>query len=191
MADSNINAKLMKALQAMANPVKDTKGHNYKYAQLDQVMEIVKPALYANGLAIKQGIGPDYSDGKPLLITEVFDETATLALDRRPIKIMDDPQKQGSYETYMRRYALLTVFGLAPEDDDGQAAKPQQKPRAKAKAPDNDGQAKGRLWKAMTDYCRRNGVDHNAEIEELGGSEFIGRQSADWLNARADYYEAN
>lgn len=195
MTDS-FNAKLMRALQSMSNPIKDTSGHHYKYAQLDQVMDVIKPALEASGLSVRQGI--KWFGDKYDLETIVFDESGEHVLDQRPVKIMDDPQKQGSYETYMRRYALLTVFGLAPEDDDGQAAKPSQKPREATRGPQAKQQhqtpeeaAKQRLWAAIKGYCQRNGTDPNAELEELGGKEVMAAKDANWLNARAEFYEAN
>lgn len=184
MADK-FNARLMAAMQLMGNPVKDTKGHNYKYAQLDQVTDVVKPALYSNGLAFRQENVRE--GGEALLKTVVFDEAEERVMDTRPIPDNADPQKRGSWETYQRRYALLTVFGLAPEDDDGAAAKPAQK----AKAPSQAYEAKRRLKAAMQDYCERHGVSFKAEAEELGGNDHINAQSAEWLNAKADYYEAN
>ena len=42
------------------------------------------------------------------------------ALVMRPVK--DDPQGVGSCITYARRYALAAIAGVAPEDDDGNAA---------------------------------------------------------------------
>ena len=191
-----LNAKLMAAMQAMGNPVRDTKGHNYKYAQLDQVMDVIKPALAANGLAVRQGAK---LEGSFLLLeTVVFDGDEERVMDVRPIEHMADPQKQGSYETYMRRYALLTVFGLAPEDDDGQAAKPSQKPREAARraqggkpAPTPQEAAKARLWAAMQAYGKRNGIDPNDELDELGGPQVLAEKDAAWLNDRAEYYEAN
>jgi hypothetical protein len=44
-----------------------------------------------------------------------------------------DPQKMGGAITYYRRYSLLALLGLAPEDDDGNAA---SKPAPPAKAPE-------------------------------------------------------
>ena len=38
----------------LRNPTKDTKGHNYKYAQLDQILEILKPVLAKYDLGIMQ-----------------------------------------------------------------------------------------------------------------------------------------
>lgn len=196
MSELTFEQRLSVALHGMGNPVKDTKGHNYKYAQLDQVMDVIKPALYEAGLAVRQGVR-EGSDGF-LLETIVFGDTESRVLDVRPIRVMEDPQKQGSYETYMRRYALLTVFGLAPEDDDGQAAKPSQKPREATRRPQAKQQhqtpeeaAKQRLWAAIKGYCQRNGTDPNAELEELGGKEVMAAKDANWLNARAEFYEAN
>jgi hypothetical protein len=44
----------------------------------------------------------------------------------KPVK--DDPQGVGSCITYARRYALAAIVGVAPEDDDGNAASLPQKP---------------------------------------------------------------
>jgi hypothetical protein len=38
----------------------------------------------------------------------------------QPVKA--DPQGEGSALTYARRYALMAIAGIAPEDDDGNAA---------------------------------------------------------------------
>lgn len=51
--------------------------------------------------------------------------------------------------------------------------------------------AKARLWGAMKEYCKRKGINQDAELAELGGKEFIASQSVEWLNAKTDFYEAN
>ena len=40
----------------------------------------------------------------------------------------NDPQSIGSAITYFRRYALMAVLGIAPEDDDGASVMPYPKP---------------------------------------------------------------
>lgn len=157
MSEQSFNAKLMSALRMMENPVKDTRGHNYKYAQLDQVMDVVKPALFKNGLAVRQGT--KLNGGFLILETTVFDEAEARVMDERTIEHMVDPQKQGSYETYMRRYALLTVFGLAPEDDDGQAARQPQKPSKVSRGNADRNEAVTRLYAALGAYADKNGAD--------------------------------
>jgi hypothetical protein len=41
-----------------------------------------------------------------------------------------DPQGYGSALTYARRYSLMAACGIAPEDDDGNAASKPRKPAA-------------------------------------------------------------
>ena len=118
MAMSDAMARFAKAKASMPAPKKDTDGYNYKYATLGQVRSIVCPALAAHGLADLQWM----ADG--LLHTKVVDVGTgeDVVHDMRPTLQQGTDQQRGSSETYQRRYALLTVCGLAPEDDDGASA---------------------------------------------------------------------
>lgn len=128
--------KLVRAMQAMANPKKDktatvpTKSggkYTYKYTQLDDVIGVIRPPLLENGLVMLQGV--EVTESGMYLTCRVTDGTCVEVLDRRRFDPKGDPQQQGSYETYMRRYQLLTAFGLAGEDDDGASASPQSQGR--------------------------------------------------------------
>lgn len=130
--ERSFNKRLMDAMAEMENPTKGktakvpTKNggsYQYNYESLDQVLEIVDPALANNGLRQRQRQGWHEGCNSFVLETIVFDDTEERIMDTRPIKPQADAQKDGSYETYMRRYALKTVFGLAGEDDDGAATK--------------------------------------------------------------------
>ena len=126
------SAALGKAISEMANPVRnaeaDVKKYKYKYATLEQVAGIVQPALMANGLYFTQGVF--HSADGAYLETHVVDSEngETLLVDSRPLSLVGDAQRDGSMETYMRRYALMTAFALAPTDDDGAAASGGSKP---------------------------------------------------------------
>lgn len=125
--ERTIYQRLMDAMAAMENPKKDklAKGakFNYNYESLDQVLECVRPHLAANGLCLSQG--QEWRDGRGyVLVTAVFDAGGKLVMDERPMRDFgNDAQAAGSWETYMRRYALRSAFGLAGEDDDGAATK--------------------------------------------------------------------
>jgi len=100
-----------------------------KYADLSEVVEAVVPALNGAGIGVMQF--PAF-DGENVSITTVFihesGASITGTLDLRPSKI--DPQGIGSATTYGRRYSLLAMSGMAPEDDDGNAASgPRQEQR--------------------------------------------------------------
>ena len=112
--------RLADSMAAMPNPVKDTKAYNYKYETLDQVLSIVQPALMKNDLLVTQGVTRSES-GVWYLVTTLHDLTddTSRTIDARPLDFGPDQQKNGSYETYARRYALKTCFGLCGEDDDG------------------------------------------------------------------------
>ncbi len=120
------NERLLEAMQEMVNPTKASvatvqmKGggkYTYKYETLDQVLAIVRPALMRNGFGLTQYV----KDG--FLCTAVFDVSEIRIMDERQVPNTSDPQAFGSWETYMRRYSLRSVFGLCGEDDDGAAAK--------------------------------------------------------------------
>lgn len=122
--DKPLLKSLYEAIADMQNPVKDTSGYGYKYATLDQVVGIIRPALRAHGCDFYQKMR--VREQHMVLETVVFNEDTSLTLDERIVQYNGDAQKFGSFETYMRRYALMTVFGLAGEDDDGQRTKPAQ-----------------------------------------------------------------
>jgi hypothetical protein len=94
-----------------------------KYADLSSVWEACRKALTANGLSVVQGTenGPD---GGSVAVTTMLLHSSgqwmSSTLTMRPTK--DDPQGFGSACTYARRYALAAMVGVAPEDDDGNAA---------------------------------------------------------------------
>lgn len=73
----------------------------------------------------------------------------------------------------------------------------EESPESESKAPtivtpsDPTAAAKTRLWKALQDHCSAHGLSMDAELELLGGKAFIKEQNADWLNAKAEYYENN
>lgn len=105
------------ALKTSANPA-----FKSRYADLAVCLDAVAPALHRHGLALLQRTHPD-ADGvavETLLIHE-SGETISGGILRLPAA-KRDPQGFGSALTYARRYSLMAVCGIAPEDDDGNAA---------------------------------------------------------------------
>ena len=117
--------KAMAAAQAEMKPVyKDAKNDAFKgsrYATLAAVCEVVIPIMSKHGLAVLQA--PGSANGEVTVETIIGHASGTMmrtSLALRPTKA--DPQGVGSAITYGRRYALLSLAGVAPEDDDGNAA---------------------------------------------------------------------
>jgi hypothetical protein len=110
------------ALKSSTNP-----HFRSKYADLATCVEAVIDALHAHGFGLIQ-ITHDCETGVKVetrIIHESGDSINFGVLHVPAVK--SDPQGYGSALTYARRYSLMTALGLAPEDDDGNAA---SKPRA-------------------------------------------------------------
>lgn len=139
MAETTFNSKLLAAMKAMSNPKKDTNAYKYKYAQLDQVLGIVRPALQEQGLEIRWEQEITLSEhGACVAIQKlyVFDANEEHLVDARIVNDKAPIQERGSEETYLRRYALQSVFALAAEDDDGkQVQKTAESAKNAARAP--------------------------------------------------------
>jgi hypothetical protein len=90
-----------------------------KYANLEAVMEACSDALDRNGLAIWQSI----TEEGDRLITRLYHTSGQWMEGYTPLIIAkNDMQGLGSAYTYARRYGLMAIMGIAPEDDDGNAA---------------------------------------------------------------------
>ena len=121
---SNLAASLVKAQRAFAPAFKTSTNPHFKsrYADLAACVEAVIDALNANGIALVQRQHP--CDGG-VSIETVFlhesGETYSAGILTVPAA-KADPQGYGSALTYARRYSLMAACGIAPEDDDGNAA---------------------------------------------------------------------
>lgn len=123
------------------DPVKDTTGYGYKYATLDQLLEISRPILAVNSLSVIQDARflawpadsvidlPEVKGFKPKLIGQVTVHTilahssgeylvSETSLPVETMKGMSLAQAVGSAITYARRYALAAVLGMAQVDVD-------------------------------------------------------------------------
>lgn len=102
-----------------------------KYAALEDIVKVVLPALAKQGLSWVTLPTKD-DDGSPVLAYKLMHVSGDVIEGKYPMNNEANPQKRGSELTYLRRYALSAVTGIAPdEDDDGNAA--AQAPRQQAK----------------------------------------------------------
>lgn len=110
-------AQIEKATKDKANP-----HFRSKYADLGNVIDAIKPALEKHGLGFIQKF---HDDEKAIKVeTVIFHESGeeySCGILSIPVT-KHDAQGFGSACTYARRYSLQAAFGVAPEDDDGNAA---------------------------------------------------------------------
>ena len=121
-----------KALKSANNP-----HFKSKYADLSSVTDACLPALNKNGIAVIQPMGED-EHGRYVETVLIHGESGERLSCRVPLIVQkNDMQGYGSAVTYGRRYGLMSMAGIAPEDDDGNAAsKAAPKREAKEPAPD-------------------------------------------------------
>lgn len=120
----SINAALVKALAEIGGAAKDKVNPAFKsrYADLESVVNAIKPVLAKHGLAFTQHTEPS-EDGVIVetVVRHEGGETESLGKLYVPAN-KKDAQGFGSALTYARRYGLMTAFGVPAEDDDGNAA---------------------------------------------------------------------
>lgn len=99
----------------------DTGKYTYTYADLGDVLDECKRACRLHGLTLFQN--PSGADGMLTVgLSLIHSNGQVLGFPPLTMVLPKEAQAFGSALTYARRYQLLTVFGIAPEDDDGQAA---------------------------------------------------------------------
>lgn len=127
METTNLFKALCEAQKAFKTPVKNCRANYGKYADLQSIMQAVRPALNANGLFLGQKVR--HADGGLIvetIIAHASGESFSFGELFMPVGVakgMNQAQAFGSAETYARRYALSAALGVvADDDDDGQSA---------------------------------------------------------------------
>jgi hypothetical protein len=130
-----IHQALIQAQAAFGTVRKDGTANYGRYAKLETVIDVIEGPLHDAGIVWFQPVEVRDNGEVVLLTVLVHAETGERIESRYPVRCKDpqDPQKVGGAVTYARRYALLALLGLAPEDDDGALA--SQPAKAAKQAP--------------------------------------------------------
>lgn len=128
-ATAELFAALAKAQSEVENATKGSVNPHFKnrYADLAEVLNTVRPVFAKYGLSIIQA--PSF-DGSMASVTTTIGHASggyvTSVASCVPGK--SDAQQIGSATTYLRRYALAAMCGIAQEDDDGNSVRHEEKP---------------------------------------------------------------
>ncbi len=120
-----ISKALVKAQKAFGPALKTSTNPHFKtkYADLSACVEAVIDALNENGIMLMQKQHPcDGGVAVETVFVHESGETFSAGILQVPAA-KQDPQGYGSAITYARRYSLMAACGIAPEDDDGNAAR--------------------------------------------------------------------
>lgn len=154
-----IATALAKAQTNMGKALKQANNPHFrsKYADLGNVMDACLPALNEAGIALIQPTGED-DHGRYVETILIHGESGESLTCRVPLIVSkNDMQGYGSAVTYARRYGLMAMAGIAPEDDDGNAA---------AKAPPKQEQRQQKPQETDAEAIQK-ATEHLAEADSL------------------------
>jgi hypothetical protein len=134
---NEIATALAKAQASMGRAKKDATNPHFgkSYADLDACWDACQEPLTSNGIAVIQANKP--TENGVTIETRLIHSSGQWIQDEGlfvPASKID-AQGFGSAETYCRRYALCAMVGIAPDDDDGNAAAQSAPKRQPAKSP--------------------------------------------------------
>jgi hypothetical protein len=140
-----IATALAKAQANMGKALKQANNPHFrsKYADLGNVMDACLPALNEAGIALIQPTGED-EHGRYVETILIHGESGESLTCRVPLIVSkNDMQGYGSAVTYARRYGLMAMAGIAPEEDDGHAASkaPPKQEQRQQKPQETDAEA--------------------------------------------------
>ena len=126
-----IASALVKAQRQFGPALKTSTNPHFrtKYANLSACIEAVIDSLNDNGIFLLQK-NYDCADG--IMCETVFVHESGEMLECGIVHfpaVKQDPQGYASALTYARRYSLMAACGIAPEDDDGNAASRRPAPK--------------------------------------------------------------
>lgn len=114
---SKAQGEVTGALKSADNPF-----FKSKYADLAACWDAARGPLSANGLSVAQTPSTT-DDGAVCVTTRLMHSSGQWIEDTMACKpAKNDAQALGSVTTYLRRYGLAAIVGLAQVDDDGEAA---------------------------------------------------------------------
>ena len=121
----SIQRKLFEFRKQAVAVKKNAKNPFFKsnYADINSVIDSINPILDELGIVFTQC--PNFIDGVDVLTTRISiadDPKEFIESNVRLLLPSADMQKLGSAITYARRYALISMFALETEDDDGNTA---------------------------------------------------------------------
>jgi len=144
-----------------------------RYAELSSVWDACRGPLSKHGLAVIQLPG---RNGDGLFVDSILSHSSGEWISSRLFitPAQDTPQGIGSAITYARRYGLQALVGIAPKDDDGEAAEGRQQKREDAAKTARNAplEIKGRKpkWsdfetKEQARICKEAGLEPSKEDE--------------------------
>jgi hypothetical protein len=152
--ETNIYQAFIAAQKAFGPALKTSTNPHFRsrYADLSACVEAVIDSLNNNGIGLIQTTH-ECETGVTVETLLVHESGQTITSGRLHVPASkQDAQGYGSALTYARRYSLMAICGIAPEDDDGnRASKPIEVRAVEVKADVKEPAKKSRIGKVVYD----------------------------------------
>jgi len=162
-------------------------GNRGKYATVNDVYDAVVPVLIKNDIRFFQGFVFDKDLNHMIMVTTLLHiPSGQWIKDERPIVPDGETQQlRGAAQTFQRRYALLLICGVCPEeDDDGEAGRKHVESQVSEPISDNQAIELIKLIKSYSNaatlnnnICKFNKV---SDLRELPASKY--KYVVDYIN---------
>jgi hypothetical protein len=178
----NIYSAFVKAQRGFAPALKTSTNPHFRsrYVDLSGCVEAVVDALNAAGIGLIQRTSED-STGVTVETVFVHESGEILECGKLHVPASkQDAQGYGSALTYARRYSLMAACGIAPEDDDGNAASraPKVSPVKTDLVPPNRMNVVADVAAAIGERMEANDVI--GAVEEANGLTDVEEKTALW-----------
>jgi hypothetical protein len=192
-ATPELFAAISKAQAEVENATKGSTNPHFKskYADLAEVLNTVRPTFAKHGLSLLQSTA---FEGSLVSVTTVVahESGGHVSSVASCVPAKSDAQGIGAATTYLRRYGLAAMTGVAQEDDDGAGASHNREPVPVTEARKSSAQAKrDGDWEAL-----KQEVDACATLEELNllvvsrpWQETVKRLPTVWVGHLKDYVQ--
>lgn len=171
------------AIQRELKAPKDQNAGRYRYRNIEDINEAVKPIAAQHGCAVVYS--DRFEDGVCISTCRLVGGDGEIAADgaayiNRQPKNMSIEQASGSASSYARKYAACGLFAIDSSENDPD--------KVNAAKPNKSSEQKKRLGAAIKRYAELRGEDPQAILDGLMASKSWRNDPGYW-DAKADEYE--
>jgi hypothetical protein len=160
---ANLATALSKAQAMMTGAKKDKHNDFFKsqYSTLSSILDAIRDPFAVNGLSVTQTMEV-LPTGLQMLCTRLLHNSGEYIDSKMLLPTESNPQKMGSLITYLRKYSLMAIAGVASEDDDGNSASGNAEPSSPRISIEQVMELEelingnSRVRKMVLDNCRQN-----------------------------------
>ena len=188
--------KALSAIQGGLKAPKDQKANRYRYRNIEDINEAVKPLAAEHGCAVVYTDHMEFVEGFVTCVSTctLLHEAGTLSAQGFAIvnvenKNMSVEQSCGSASSYARKYAACGLFAIDDSADDPDKVNAEKPKGGKPNGNAERNAAVTRLYSVLGAYADRSGADIEALKQGIKKRPDF-KDAAEFYNRVADEFEA-